>query len=138
MSGQEWRLRAVCRAAPDLWFAADRVQLAQAIHLCRQHCPVIGECAATESPPIEGVLAGVLYNFRGEPHGKQPAEVPCGGCIAATPNRFNAPRPDPEEGCGKWGGVKRHQKRRERLCHPCAAFHNARRMESRAAKRAVA
>lgn len=84
---QEWRLQAAprelwpCQRNPERWFAVDRKELGLAIHECRVHCPRIRECWATEAFPMDGVLAGVLFNTRGVADGKQPPEVRCDACV---------------------------------------------------------
>lgn len=129
MSGHEWRSRP-CELAPDMWFSTDPLERGKAVHMCRRHCLRLEECDATEERPVDGVLAGVLYNANGKP-GRQPGEVVCGGCVVPPANRFAAPRPAPCEMPATWGAIKRHKKQGERLCHPCAVFASVRRSERR-------
>lgn len=124
-----------CQRAPDMWFATDRTLLGTAVHMCLHHCPRLEECESTEDRPVDGVLAGVLYTNDREVDKKQPAEVRCGGCISVDPNRFHLARPAPREGCGDMAGWRRHNKRKERPCQPCAVAYNRRRAEDRARRR---
>lgn len=122
-----------CRRSPDAWFAVGHVQKGLAIHMCVEHCSRLKECDATEPRPTYGVLAGVAYGYDATPlraH-KQPAPVPCDACVALTD-----PRPAPQEGCGTMRAYRRHVKKRERPCRPCADAYNRDRNEFRARQRA--
>lgn len=101
-----------CRADPEMWFATDRVRLGEAVHACRVHCPWLVGCAG-EPPPVDGVLAGVLYNRRAVPDAHQPAEVKCAACAPPKPLH------------GTEGGYARHRRAGERACTPCRIAHNA-------------
>jgi hypothetical protein len=109
-------IRWPCQANPERWFSTDRYELGVAIHGCRAHCPRLRVCAVEARDrglrPVEGVLAGVLFNTWRRVHGYQPEQVKCDAC------RFPPP-PPPPPGCGV--GARGHRRRGDKPCVPCRA-----------------
>jgi hypothetical protein len=56
-----WLTRAACRGQWELFF--DDLRVGEAIHICRWHCSVLGECRAAtlKRAPMSGVQAGVAW-----------------------------------------------------------------------------
>lgn len=125
----------------DLWFTeADR---ALALHLCKVHCPVADQCP-TPVGFSHGVIAGVAYNQNGRPTHHQNADARrCTTCTdareAETAER-DATRPTTTvwPDCGTTQAYRRHCKRREHACRPCADAWAAAHRADRAAKKQAA
>lgn len=62
-----WRDGAVCRADPDMWFTASL--RSAAVHICRQHCPVVNDCyeALQYTRIAFGVMGGQAFAADGVP-----------------------------------------------------------------------
>lgn len=62
-----WQKRAACRLDPDMWF--DGAARADAVHVCRRHCPVLAECKewADSVETVGGVFGGIAYSQTGIP-----------------------------------------------------------------------
>jgi hypothetical protein len=56
-----WQERGACRHDPDLWFTGS--ERTAAVHICRNHCPVIRDCLeALHGTEISyGVMAGLAF-----------------------------------------------------------------------------
>lgn len=115
----DWREHGRCRAAPDAWFEAKT--RAEAMHICRTHCPVVEHCLrdALGSPPTDGVQGGVAFNFDRKPFPGwywQPSRR----CRACAPTDRRDPPTDTGK-CGTYAGYRRHLRRFEAGCTACLA-----------------
>ena len=90
---QGWWHRAACKATPH-WHTADYAgnrgtrAAMLATHVCIEHCPVLGDCAADAKrlPPYSVVQGGILWTGkrggRGQPAPTQPEPIGCGAFCA--------------------------------------------------------
>jgi DNA-binding NarL/FixJ family response regulator len=90
----DWWSRGMCRHEdPELWFT-DSVR-AEAMHVCRVHCPVVEVCYrdALKARPRAGVQGGEAWSAKGAPlYGG--AIEPAKTCVRCRPDQ-PAPRPRP-------------------------------------------
>jgi Transcription factor WhiB len=89
-----WWEAAICRGLTRMFFSRNSNVAAQAVHLCRTHCPVLDSCAreAARLTPVGAVQAGVWYhdgnsNAAG-PRKRQPAVLGCGPWCAHLRERI--------------------------------------------------
>lgn len=96
-SGAWWH-DATCTQTPELhladvgsggWIDPHSIA-AQAVHICRTHCPVRAECEAdtAKHPPAGMVQAGqvwVTLNVGNQPAKRQPPDIGCGHHCADLP-----------------------------------------------------
>jgi hypothetical protein len=114
-----WRDAQCRREDPELFFTESTEARAEALHICRSHCPVLRECRreARARPPVGAVQGGEAYNASGKRNGYdfKPAST-CRHCWPERPIR-----PTTETGaCGESKGYARHIRRNERPCAACA------------------
>lgn len=95
----DWWARGVCRNEdPELWFT-DSLR-AEAMHVCRTHCPVVEQCYrdALRNRPKAGVQGGQAWSAKGTPMyagALEPAKT-CTRCkprVVALPRRRRQPTP---------------------------------------------
>jgi Transcription factor WhiB len=81
-----WWEAAICRGLTRMFFSRDSQVAAQAMHLCRAHCPVLASCAreAARLTPTGAVQGGIWYHD--------------GTSSGAGPRK----RQPPDPGCGPW------------------------------------
>lgn len=88
----DWRSLGVCRYEdPELWFTDS--QRAEAMHVCRVHCPVVEQCYrdALRIRPTAGVQGGEAWSTRGMPlYGG--AIEPAKSCGRCRPGQSAPPR----------------------------------------------
>jgi hypothetical protein len=82
--GVGWWEAALCRGRTLMFFTRDHYIAAQALHLCRAHCPVLSACAreAARLVPTGAVQGGIWYREKtcsgAGPRKRQPAALGCG------------------------------------------------------------
>lgn len=151
LADRSWTERAACRPGTgvpaDMFATETRPARAAAVHVCRVHCPVMGECdleakgfIGTADQYRSMVAGGVAYNQYGKVDARRMPPVRCPLCTVL-------PKPWPEPGeqargktttepapCGTTAGYSRHRRHREPICEPCRAAHNARVAECKQAR----
>ncbi len=89
VEGLHWTRYAACIDNPDLWNSEQQGRkgdrdAAQAIHICKMHCPVLEKCKGSikeSNLPRLGVLAGIRWRKIPDSAGPellQPEEIGCG------------------------------------------------------------
>lgn len=63
---RDWTRQAACRHFPELF--CDSGHQKDAVHICRQHCPVLAECAAEAAGQrnVEIVVGGEAWGANGQ------------------------------------------------------------------------
>jgi hypothetical protein len=83
---EHWSHAAACAGGnPDMWFSGMGAHprwhlIAEAIHICRKHCPVRSQCREEIGPLGGAVVAGVFYNEKGRKSDYQPIAPSCARC----------------------------------------------------------
>jgi hypothetical protein len=136
---RNWTDHAACRPGTDVpadMFSSDTEPAkAAALHVCRNHCPVIDECKTeAELQPYRSMVAGgVAYNQHGEPDLRRTAQTRCPLCTfrpAPWPEpgaQARGRRPDPRtlKPCGTQAAYNRHRRRGEPIDDACRQAHSA-------------
>jgi hypothetical protein len=75
----DWRQRAACKPIPELFFTGSKERNARAVHICRNHCPVLSQCRddAIKAKPAHCVQAGIVWvGSKGHIEGRMGANQP--------------------------------------------------------------
>jgi hypothetical protein len=138
---RHWLADALCRTQqhdPDLWFADTTQDRALALHLCRNHCPVLQQCAAAQLAPAHGIFAGTAYaaNGRRDNHSQRQSSLNCKTC---HDRRAATIEPTSRwENCGTYKAYKQHRLRNQDPCLPCKKANSERDRARRDRERARA
>lgn len=97
LDGQHWTAHAACRHTPDAFLAPDgpgRWGCSAALHVCREHCPVLAQCLdyATEQGPGRRqsmILGGIQYDSTGAPARSAP-NPSCARCATVVARQMTA------------------------------------------------
>lgn len=124
MTDRDWRLDAACAGNGELWFSTDRDDRRYALHVCRNRCPVRGQCLTDTLAAEAAAPDSTRYGIAG---GYEPAQRDqIDGRRARRPsNNPNGRPPSTENWCGTPAGRDVHRRRHEPVCDDCKAARRA-------------